>query len=294
MIDSSVVTSLQELLPTTSNVVVAVGENPKLDHLVSAAVIYSWLQNEGKNVELICPDAVATTIREQVSLTNEFKQKLGSQNLVVSFPYDPQSVENVSYHISDDQQTFYLTVKPSSGQEPLKADQVSFDYAGSDANLLFLVGVHDYEQLGYLYETSQSLFEDTPKVTFHSFAPEIATYAVDCSQYVALSECLVHVLGELNGDITNDMATALLTGIEAVTEQLQSSLMKPETFEAVALLMRAGGKRVYKEIATSVVSDQQQPAIELKPKTKPSKKQKKNDVRGNIEYQPTNRLPVSG
>ena len=139
---------LQELLNISETVVVIVKDQPNLDQLATAATLSLALKGMGKTVHFLTPNPIPSTeATDHISGTEILEHSMGNQNLVVSFEYNEQSVDKVSYHIGEESGKFFLTVKPKKGYPPLESSQVEFTYTGMEADLAFLVGFHDLETL---------------------------------------------------------------------------------------------------------------------------------------------------
>ena len=243
MIETKTLESLSELLEQVKSCLIIVCSNPTYDQVAAGLSFSEALQAAGKEVTLISPEEIPTQA-STLQGTERFQYKLGNQSLSVKFPYKAESVDKVSYHISDDEETFYLLIKPQKGSPPLESQQVSFDYVGADADMIFLIGVHQLESLDHLYDGFEDLFSRTPLVTIHTFEPEIGNLKIDTSKYAAYSQAMVSILQHLQLPLSSDAATNLLAGIEMVTEGFSSSLTTADTFDAVALLMRQGARRL--------------------------------------------------
>ena len=247
MIALEQVSSLKEYLQTAQSVLVILSSKPTNDQLAVASALYLGLINLNKEVGFYAPKKIEGSFAGLQNIQTE----LGKQNLIVEFDYHEDAVDKVSYHIGEETNKFYLTIKPQKGKKPLDKNSVNFTYAGADADLVFLVGVHDLEDLGQLYFGYESLYENAFVVTLNSFQPELGTVQIDLSGTSSLSESLVGLLDSLEIPINEEMATDLLRGIETNTQNLQSFSANAETFEIVAKLLRSGGRRT-KKIAKSI------------------------------------------
>jgi len=112
--------------------------------------------------------------------------------------------------------------------------------------VIFLFGVHALETLDHLYLGFESLYEESPLVTIHTFETAIGSYKFDVSGQAAMSQAMVQVIEGLGLEINGEVATLLLSGIENNTAQFSSPMTSAETFEVVAKLMRAGARRIKK------------------------------------------------
>lgn len=243
MITPDQVSQLQDHVGSASSILVLLGKDPKSDHVLTAAALAQVLVAMGKSVELGCPDELALT---DVGVVGELecRQKLGNQNLSISFDYDETTVDKVSYHIDEDQRKFFLIVKPQKGYAPLTTESVTFDYTGADADLIFLVGVHQFDALEHLYEGYEDLFSHATVITLHTFEPQIGNLKLNLSGTSSMSESAAQFLLQLNPALPADAATNLLTGIEQGTDHFQSLTATAMTFETVAELMKVGARRI--------------------------------------------------
>jgi hypothetical protein len=240
------VESLKELLESSNSILIILGSDCTLDQTCLATSLYLGLKQQDKNASLLGVDELKSRVKDlgDVVGLSELKNQLGKQNLVVSFDYDEDRVDKVSYHIGEKTNKFYLTVKPKKGHEPLSDKSVEFAYAGAEADIIFLVGVHDLTTLEQLYYGYESLYNDTTIVTINTFEPELGSIKLDFSGKSCMSEVCVDFLESLGIGIDGDMATNLLMSIEESTDGLTSLSATAETFEVMAKLLRVGGKRV--------------------------------------------------
>lgn len=242
MINADKITAINNLIQESSTILLLLRSQPTLDQVLGALAFADSLQGAGKSVEVACTDLgyMQESSDFDVSL---IRQKVGSRNLTISFPYTDQSVENVSYHINEAGDRFYLVVKPQKGYEPLASEEVEFDYTGVDADLLITVGVHDLNQLEYIYTEHELLFRNTPLISLHTFETETTRFHLDTSGFGSISEGLVWFMEALSLAPSSQGATYLLKGIEEATDSFRSLAATADTFESVAKLMRMGARR---------------------------------------------------
>jgi nanoRNase/pAp phosphatase (c-di-AMP/oligoRNAs hydrolase) len=252
MINMHRLAEIGNVIAQSRSVAVLLRSNPSVDQLLAAMALADTLMSSGKSVEIACADfnkKAFSDVLDSLSSVQDIdfeaiKDTLGNRNLTISFPYQEEAVENVSYHISDDGEKFYLTVKPQPGATPLQADAVSFDYSGFDADLILTVGVHDWQQLDYLYTSHEQSFKNATIVSVHSFETELTTFNLDTSHFGSMCEGVVWLLEGLQLKASPKAATVLLKGIELATDSFKSLSTTADTFESVAKLMRSGAGRV--------------------------------------------------
>ena len=246
MIQIEQIDTVKEVAGNANTILVLLGVDATIDQIATALALKESLAQIGKEVTVYAPVLPSLPDWQTASLAGYdlIQHELGKQNLVVSFAYTPEQVDKVSYSIGEQSGRFYLTIKPKKGTPPLDRSSLETVYAGTEADLIFLVGVHDYESLEKLYFGYESLFESTTVVTIHSFTPMIGNFHFDLSGGSCLSESMAEVIEQLGLVLSSDGATSLLLAIEEATEQLTSNFADAHTFETVAKLLRTGARRV--------------------------------------------------
>ena len=144
MISQPQLIQVKDFLETAQSVLVLINPNSDLDTLAASSALFLSLKQSGKDVVFASPDLPAN-IDKNLSGLDLVKTEISNKNLIVSFDYDENAVEKVSYHIGEETNRFYLTVQPKKGHQPLNKDSVEVGYVGAEADLIFMVGVHDYE-----------------------------------------------------------------------------------------------------------------------------------------------------
>lgn len=222
--------------------------------MVATSALYSGLQIADKEVKLLGVDEP----RQKFSIKklDDLKTEIGHQNLLVSFDYNEEAVDKVSYHIGEETNKFYLTIKPKKGYEPLKSDTVEFSYTGAEADLVILVGVSSLEELEQLYFGYEKLYQDSAVIAINEYQTSFGTVKYDLEESTSYSELVAVLMNETELVIDQESATQLLSGIEQESKGFRSPKTSADTFEVVAKLMRLGAVRLEeKEIeATESVS----------------------------------------
>lgn len=235
--------SLKDALPTIHKALILMSATPNLDSAAAALGLAMALKAKGIDVQVACPVDMRVEFSRLVGV-DEVKKKIGNRNLQISFDYSEDKVEKVSYTISDDGKKFNLVIAPKNNATALDPATVGFDYVGAETDATFLVGVNSYEDIGALYEEERNVIEGSLTIACTLFP--VSTYAkfhADAQGLSSLSELIATVLSDLQISLEADSASNLLYGIDTATQSLSSPLASADTFETVALLMRAGAKR---------------------------------------------------
>lgn len=241
MLNEVTLSQLKVVLDQAHTALIVLGPNANLDQTASALALFESLRDLKSEVSICSPEEVSFL---DLQGQEEIKNKLGNKDLSVSFDYDESSVDKVSYHIDEEKNKFYLIVKPKKGYKPLDTKSVSFDYIGAQADVIFLFGVHQYQSLEHLYSKYVDVYDNATVVTIHNFEPEIGDINIDISGKSCWAESVLSLIENLGLELSEHAATNLLYSIENATNNLSSFTATADTFESVAKLLRAGGRRI--------------------------------------------------
>ncbi len=243
MTDTSAVTSAATLINQSQQVIVILPPSPSIDALATAAGLATSLTENGKSIQLVCPEKITSPITKGLA---HLETEVGNRNLLISFPYVESQVDKISYHIGETNKRFYLTIKPKSSAKPLDIKAVEFAYAGFEADLLIFVGVKDLDSLAQLYIGYEDEYKNTSSIALCDQPVEFASVVLTLDQRPSLSELAFLLIKASGLTLTGPAGTDLLSGIDSVTDRLRSSSVGADTFMTVAELLQAGASRVWK------------------------------------------------
>lgn len=245
MADNSPLVTIKDTLTKANDIYVLLPQNPTLDMVAAGLSMYLNLQSMGKNVYIACPQEMRAEFSRLIGI-DKVVDTIGNRNLVISLAVSDQgSIDKVSYNLDEEGKNFNLVIQPKSGTAPLKTEDVSFSYAGASAEVVFMIGVNRFEDLGHFYQDERKLFSEALTINVTRF-PSSGTVSINYADATAssLSEIAFRLCKDLGiEEINKDAATNMLSGIDAATNQLQHPMLKATTFEVVANLMKAGGIR---------------------------------------------------
>jgi hypothetical protein len=235
--------SLKEKLSSVHKALILMSGTPNIDSVASALGLFLVLRKKGMDIQIACPADMRVEFSRLVGV-DEVKKKIGNRNLVVSFDYSEDKVEKVSYTISEDGKRFNLVIAPKTGVTALDPATVAFDYAGAESDATFLVGVNGFSDIGSLYDEERTVIETSFTIALTLFpVGTFAQYHADASGMSSLTELVANFALQLDFPVDSDSASNFLYGLESITQGLSSQTVTADTFETVAALLRAGGKR---------------------------------------------------
>jgi hypothetical protein len=231
-------------LETAKNILILLPQNPTVDSVAAGLALYLSFSNTQKNTSIGCSSDMTVEFNRLFSV-DKIKSHIGNQNLIVTFNYPQDQVEKIAHDQTEDQRLF-LTIEPKAGAKPVTPDQVEYSYTGSSADLIFVIGARALEDLGSLYQQEKDLFNNTKKalVNLSTIDKNSQFGSVNLYDPTAAGSCEItlSLLKSLSLNITPDIATNLLAGIESTTANL-SRANSADTYETVAELIRLGAKR---------------------------------------------------
>ncbi|OGV91341.1 hypothetical protein A2783_05195 [Microgenomates group bacterium RIFCSPHIGHO2_01_FULL_45_11] len=234
---------LKEALAKANDIYMLIAENPNPDTVAGALALYLSLKEVGKNVLVGCQSPMRVEFSRLVGV-DKVTTKIGSRNLVISFDYYQDSIDKVSYHVEG--KMFNLMVQPKTGAKPLNPANVKYSYSGAAADMVFIVGATTLDNLGDLYRLERKLFDEAYTVGVSRF--QVAAYAqtmVTDPQASSVSEVVFQLVKALELSVSGDSASNLLFGIEYATQSFSAATTSATVFEAVAELLKAGGRRQF-------------------------------------------------
>ncbi len=237
------INALKELLSRAQTVFVVLPEKPKPDQAAAALSLYLGLQTIDKSVSILAPKALSGELGYLIGV-KEIGTQPGNKNLQVSFPYQEERVDKVSYHIDEENNTFNLVVQPKKGSKALDSKEVSFSYTGADADAIITIGVSNLDSLGSVYLGYEELYENASLISLNTYETTFGTLKVDVSSSASYSEVIAYLLQELGVELSPDMSTNLLAGVEEATDTFRSLSTTADTLEIASKLLRMGGRRM--------------------------------------------------
>lgn len=233
---------LQELktkLGTVQTVLLTMPVNPAQDVVASTLALYLSLKNSGKTVTVAASTLPIVRDSRLVGV-DKITTEVGGNNLVITLDVPEEQIDKVTSNTEGGH--LNLIINPAKGATPITSEQVKFTYSGAVADLVIVVGAADLKDIGALAEKENELFV---KEKIANVSNQVGTFgAINITDPSSSNaELVTALLKELALPLDIDIANNLMQGIEAATNGLSSPNMTADTFEALAVLYRAGARR---------------------------------------------------
>lgn len=227
---------LQKLNGVTRGTIV-ISSQPSVDTMAAALSLYLGFKKSGKDFRIVCSTPTTVGFSHLVGV-DKVAAKFSGKSLVISFDYQEESIDKISYNIENNR--FNLVIQPKPGAEPLPTKNVAYTYTG-EAGLILVVGALSLTDIGSIYTSNKEVFEKAALISFS--VGQIADFGqprLTFSQASSYSEGALAILRGGNFRIDEDIAGNILLGVHQATQGLAIPGLVPETFEAVAFCLRSG------------------------------------------------------
>jgi len=231
--------SFKSLIDSASSILILLPTKPYFDQVAAGLGLYLSLRNK-KNTTISCPSQMLVEVNRLVGV-NKVTTELGNKNLVIKFAdYKASGIERVSYDIENGE--FKLTVIPKPGNNPPAKEQINLAYSGVSADTIILVGGANETHFPDL-SSKDLVGAKVIHIGVKSLTPPAGAEVISFARLASTtSELTFNLIKESGLEIDPDSATNLLMGIETGSNNFSGSGVTADTFQAVADLMRAGGK----------------------------------------------------
>lgn len=236
--------ALKAKLQDITSVLITFAATPSADSMGAALAFYLSLKSSGKKVAIVGSNPVTVRDSHLVGI-DRVTTDLGGNNLVITLNVPEDRVDKVTSNTEGGH--LNLIINPREGADPVTEKDVVFSYSGAVADMIVVIGAADLKDVGSLVETENSLFTSTTIANISNQVGSFGTINItDPSS--SNSELVTALLKELALPMDVDIANNLMIGIESGTDNLSSPNMTADTFEALAVLYRAGARRQVKTI----------------------------------------------
>jgi nanoRNase/pAp phosphatase (c-di-AMP/oligoRNAs hydrolase) len=243
--------SVQENLNSAKDILVLIKANPNLDQVAAGLGLYLSLKKQDRNVVIGCPTSMTVAFNRLIGV-NKISSSLGNRNLIISFDYIEESIEKVSYNIEDNK--FNIVIEPKSDFPTIDSQQVNFNYSGTRADLIFVIGAQQLDDLQNFYTQNKQVFEQAATVNIDNKTnnKQFGKINLIKTEAVAISEIMASMIKSLGMPADEDVVTNLYAGIKTNSSNFQADSVNADTFELSAWLLKNGAKKDQLEVIESM------------------------------------------
>jgi nanoRNase/pAp phosphatase (c-di-AMP/oligoRNAs hydrolase) len=243
--------AFQDKLEKAHSILLVLGQNPSFDQVAAALSLALAVGEGGKEQTVVCPTPMIVEFNRLVGV-DKVTDSISDRNLTITFQnYNPEDIDKVGWDIIDGQ--FTLVVRPKPGILPPKKEQIQLEYKGMNPDLTVIVGAGQ-KDLGRIVEEAKDvvIVNNTPTSLGIPNAIELINPAS-----ASVSEVVFQIIESTGLPINKDIATNLLLGIKAGTNNFNTAKVSADTFATASRLMRAGATLDF-EVTRAEVAERQE------------------------------------
>ncbi|HEU0266198.1 MAG TPA: hypothetical protein VFQ70_01055 [Candidatus Saccharimonadaceae bacterium] len=242
MNDTSAKQQIVEKIRDSSNILVTVSKNPSVDELSAALGLTALLNKMDKHAAAVFSGAVPPAI-QFLNPDKTFENTPDSlRDFIIAL--DKEKADHLRYKVEGDVVKIFITPYRTT------IDESDLDFSQGDYNieLVLALGVTAQDQLDHALEAHGRIFHDATVATLTagSISSNLGSISWNERGASSLSEMLVSLADALKTSkplLDEQISTAFLTGIVAVTDRFSNNLTSSKVMTVAAQLMAAGANQ---------------------------------------------------
>ena len=225
-----------EKIQRGANILIALSKDPNLDEISAAIALAIVLDQQKKHVTAIYSGKTPNAL-EFLKPEDTFEKDTSSlQDFIIAL--NKSKADHLTYKLDGDYVKIYIT--PYKGQ--VKKEDLEYSYGDYNVDLVIVFNVNAGNEIDSALSEYGRIIHDASAINITSGLPgRFADLEWSDPEKSSVCEMVYDLLKEL--EITNlsqEVATALLTGILSATERFSNSRTKPTTMAVASKLMEAG------------------------------------------------------
>lgn len=277
MADGSSKQRIIDSIKDVTNILVTVSANPSVDELSAALALTIFLNKLGKHATAVFSGEVPPAI-SFLNPDKTFEQTANSlRDFIIAL--DKEKADHLRYKVVDDAVKIFITPYRTTISEK----DLEFSQGDYNVELVVALNVENGERIDAALTAHGRILHDAIVVTMTAGGIKSGLGSVDWHEDSAsgVSEMMVELINDLrtqSAALDEQIATALLTGIVAVTNRFSNNLTSSRVMTVAANLMAIGANQqlVAMKIAESEARAERPQAIEEAKDRKKPDADKKN------------------
>ena len=240
-------------LKEAQNVLVTVSKNPSVDQLAAAIGLTLALNKLDKHATAVY-SGETPSILEFLRPEDTLETNTNSlRDFIIAL--DKSKADKLRYKVEDEVVRIFITPYHTAISE----DDLDFSQGDFNVDVVVALGVHEQQDLDEAILAHGRILHDATVVTVTTDGQsELGMVNIVDTAASSLSEVVSTVVDALAKDVLDEqIATALLTGIVAMTDRFGNDRTTPQTMSVSAKLMAAGANQQL--VAEKLTSGPEQP-----------------------------------
>lgn len=212
---------LNEVLESSNKILLTCPRNPDLERLSSLLALHQALLLKDKDTFMFI-EGLDSEESPDLPGIEKIESALESRSLELTINYDPSAVEKINYE--NEKGTFKLYFTPYV--KSFNPDQVDIGYTGLDYDLIIVVGAQQLGDLGSIAKQYEETLDESIIVNIDNREENSMFGKLNLIDDTAetISQPIYDTIQALDIPVDKSIATLLLTGLMAKTEQLQKQV----------------------------------------------------------------------
>lgn len=235
-----------ELIKRNQKILILPSSPPDGDSLGSAIALYLVLKKLNKEVTVVCTDPIPEVLQFLPNIKVIGDKVVSSNDFIITIDSKNATIDNIQSSIEGNKINIVITPKEGS----LSEDNVHFNKAKTDFDLIITVDTAELSQLKSFYENNVELFHQIPVINIDHHISNTHFGKINHVDIMSSSttELIFPVIEQLAEQekielIDEDVATLLLTGIITDTGSFQNANTTPRSFAKAAQLISYGARQ---------------------------------------------------
>lgn len=255
---------LTEKIKAVGNVLVTVSRNPSVDELSAALGLTFLLDKLGKHATAVFSGDIPPAINF-LEPEKTFENNADSlRDFIISL--DKEKADRLRYKVEGDLVRVFITPYKTK----ISADDLTFEEGDFNVELVIAIGVDKKDDLDEAIAAHGRIFHDATVATLllggaKDSLGTISWQSATASSFSEMAAELADGLGTKDKPLVDEqIATALLTGVVAATDQFRNDKTSPSVMSLAADLMAKGANQqlIASELAAAEGEISAQPAAE--------------------------------
>ena len=225
-----------EKIQRGANILIALSKDPNLDEMSAAIALAIVLDQQKKHVTAIYSGKTPNAL-EFLKPEETFEKDTSSlQDFIIAL--NKSKADHLTYKLDGDYVKIYIT--PYKGQ--VKKEDLEYSYGDYNVDLVIVFNVNAGTEIDSALSEYGRIMHDASAINITSGLPgRFADLEWSDPEKSSVCEMVYGLLKELEiTELSQEVATALLTGILSATERFSNNRTKPTTMAVASKLMEAG------------------------------------------------------
>ena len=225
-----------EKIQRGANILIALSKDPNLDEMSAAIALAIVLDQQKKHVTAIYSGKTPNAL-EFLKPEETFEKDTSSlQDFIIAL--NKPKADHLTYKLDGDYVKIYIT--PYKGQ--VKKEDLEYSYGDYNVDLVIVFNVNAGTEIDSALSEYGRIMHDASAINITSGLPgRFADLEWSDPEKSSVCEMVYDLLKELEiTELSQEVATALLTGILSATERFSNNRTKPTTMAVASKLMEAG------------------------------------------------------